>query len=152
MKTFRIINIMVSIAILSIGSMLFTGCASITRGTKEVLVVDSEPSNALVTLSNGMSGRTPATFRLKRKADVTVVIEKAGYETSRVQVTHQTAGGGAAGMAGNIVSFGIIGAGVDAMSGATQELTPNPLRVTLNPVTNVKKVAVTTVKSTTVAE
>ena len=131
MKT---IKILVSLTILTVSSILFTGCASITRGTKEVLVVESDPSNAEVTLSNGMSGSTPATFRLKRNSDLTVVVKKAGYKTSRVQVTHQTATAGAVGMAGNLVFGGIIGGGVDALSGATQELTPNPVRVQLDPV------------------
>jgi len=36
-------------------------------------------------------------------------------------------------MAGNVLLGGIIGAGVDAATGATKKLTPNPIRVTLNP-------------------
>jgi hypothetical protein len=37
-------------------------------------------------------------------------------------------------MAGNVILGGGIGALVDANNGATQELVPNPLRVTLQPV------------------
>jgi hypothetical protein len=43
------------------------------------------------------------------------------------------AGAGGAGMAGNVILGGLIGAVVDANSGATRELVPNPLRVTLEP-------------------
>lgn len=114
----------------------FSGCASITRGTKEALVIQSDPAGAKVTLSNGMVGYTPTAFKLKRKSNLGVTIEKEGYETVRTRVTHQTASGGAAGMAGNLVFGGFIGAGVDALSGATQELTPNPVSVKLVPVTN----------------
>ena len=40
-------------------------------------------------------------------------------------------GGGGAGMAGNVILGGGIGAILDANNGATQELVPNPLKVTL---------------------
>jgi hypothetical protein len=36
-------------------------------------------------------------------------------------------------MAGNVLVGGLIGVAVDAGSGATQELVPNPLNVTLEP-------------------
>jgi hypothetical protein len=36
-------------------------------------------------------------------------------------------------MAGNVLVGGLIGGVIDANSGATQELVPNPLRVTLEP-------------------
>jgi hypothetical protein len=39
-----------------------------------------------------------------------------------------------AGMAGNILLGGIVGVVVDATSGATKELKPNPLRVKLEPI------------------
>lgn len=38
---------------------------------------------------------------------------------------------GTAGMIGNVVFGGVIGVGVDATSGATLDLYPNPVRVTL---------------------
>jgi len=46
-------------------------------------------------------------------------------------VTHKTAGSGAAGVAGNVILGGVIGLGVDAVTGASQDLVPNPLEVTL---------------------
>ena len=60
-----------------------------------------------------------------------ITTEKPGYKTSIHHVTHQTAGGGAAGMAGNVLLGGIIGAAVDANNGSTQELIPNPLVIDL---------------------
>ena len=111
-----------------------SGCATITRGTKEVLVVESKPSGATVTLSTGLTGTTPATFKVSRKGGFVVTIEKEGYETIRVQVSSQVAGGGAAGMAGNIFLGGLIGAAVDAGTGATLQLKPNPIQVELVPI------------------
>ena len=46
----------------------------------------------------------------------------------------QISGGGAAGMAGNVLLGGIIGAGVDAATGATKDLKPNPIDVKLVPI------------------
>src|SRR5262249_28616245 len=109
------------------------GCATITRGTHQAFTVESEPSGAHVTLSTGqVCDATPCVFqRIDREAEFGVTVTKAGYRTWTGQVTHQTAGGGAAGMAGNVILGGVIGAAIDANSGATQELVPNPLRVTL---------------------
>lgn len=112
--------------------LALSGCATITRGTEEALVVESEPSGAEVKLSNGMTGTTPTSFKVARKDNLTVTISKHGYETSTVNVTSQTSSGGGAAMAGNILVGGLIGAAVDAGSGAMNELKPNPVKVTLN--------------------
>lgn len=108
-------------------------CATVTRGTKEGWTVRSEPPGAAVTTSLGQScAATPCTFeKLKRNRDFDVTVTKDGYKTVTAKVTHRLAGGGAAGFVGNALIGGVIGAGVDASSGATQELTPNPLIVKL---------------------
>lgn len=111
-----------------------TSCATITRGTSEVLVIETEPSGASVTLNPGeIKCISPCSLSLKRKGNYMVQIEKEGYEPVQTQVLSQVAGAGAAGMAGNVLLGGLIGAGVDAASGATKELKPNPLKVTLIP-------------------
>lgn len=109
-----------------------TGCATVTRGTTDALVVTSMPQGAQVELSNGMScTSTPCTFKLPRKSELVVTISRAGCQTVVTNVTHRTAGAGAAGIAGNVLVGGIIGLGVDAATGASQEIVPNPLEVTL---------------------
>ena len=113
-------------------------CATVTRGTKEVMVIESTPSGALVSLSNDkMSGAmtctTPCTVEMPRKRGFEVTVEKEGYETIQTKVITQVAGGGAAGMAGNVLVGGVIGAGVDVASGAMNEFKPNPLVLTLVP-------------------
>lgn len=109
------------------------GCATITRGTSEAFVVESDPPGAHVRLSTGETCRTPCTLKKKRKESFVVHIEKPGYEPVEVQVTNQVAGAGAAGMAGNVILGGLIGAAVDAGSGAMLELVPNPVKVKLVP-------------------
>ena len=46
-------------------------------------------------------------------------------------VSHRRAGAGGAALAGNVVLGGLIGAGVDSTTGATNELVPNPLHLVL---------------------
>ncbi len=108
-------------------------CATVTRGTTEAFVVETVPSGATVTTSLGMGcDPTPCAIpKVKREAEFVVTIEKEGYKTSTHNITHQMSGGGGAGMAGNVILGGGIGALVDANNGSTQELVPNPLKVTL---------------------
>jgi hypothetical protein len=113
---------------------LVTGCATITRGTKDVLVVESNPPGANVRLSTGHTSRTPATFKLARKENVMVEIYKEGYESVEVHVQPHIEGAGAAGMAGNVIVGGLIGLAVDAGTGAMYGLIPNPVRVDLQPI------------------
>jgi hypothetical protein len=114
-----------------IALVFFASCATITRGTTDTLVVQSTPAGADVKLDNGMTGKTPTSFKLPRDKDVIVSITKDGYEPIEVRVTSQISGGGGAGMAGNILFGGIIGGAVDAGSGAMNDLVPNPIAVTL---------------------
>jgi hypothetical protein len=126
---------------MALGAMLWvgavapfiTGCATVTRGVNEVLVVESEPSGAAVRLSNGMVGTTPTSFKIPRKGDLHVTIIKEGYEVVDVNVHTQVAGAGAAGMAGNVLVGGLIGVGIDSFSGGMLEHKPNPVKVTLVP-------------------
>ena len=149
MKKYQTIKLLPILVLLA----MTTGCASITRGTSDALVVNSNPSQALVKIvrTNGeftkkeiknnsfqenkgegpIVGKTPASFSLARKGEYKVTIEKEGYEIAEILVSNKVSGAGGAGMAGNLLFGGIIGAGVDAGTGAMKDLTPNPIDVTL---------------------
>lgn len=111
--------------------VLSIGCATITRGTKEVFTVDSTPQGANVQISTGQSGQTPLSVKVPRNETLHVTISKPGCKTRQTTVPTQIAGGGGLAMAGNIVLGGLIGAAVDAGTGAMMEHKPNPLVVTL---------------------
>lgn len=126
----KVATLVASVAMLSV----VAGCATITRGTTEAWSINTAPSGASVLLSSGQSrAATPCTFALPRNSTFSVTVTKEGYKTWTGQVTHQMSGGGGAGMAGNIILGGLIGAAVDASSGAMMELVPNPLSVSLEP-------------------
>jgi hypothetical protein len=116
-------------------AMALSACATITRGTRTAFVVETVPSGAHVALSTGQTcDATPCTFgQISREAEFSVTVSKPGYRTTTHAITHRTAGSGSAGMAGNLLLGGIIGAAVDGNNGATQDLVPNPLVVTMEP-------------------
>lgn len=120
-------------AIFAAGASL-SACATITRGQHEAWEVQTTPPGASVKTSLGDScASTPCSIRMKREAEFSAEITKPGYEPVKVSVTHTIAGAGGAGMAGNLILGGVIGAVIDANTGATQRLTPNPVIVTLEP-------------------
>lgn len=114
-------------------TLLGSGCATITRGSSEQLVIKTIPSGASVRLSNGFTGVTPAIFTVPRKGAIIVALTKDGYESQEVTLDTGVAGKGAAGFAGNVLIGGIIGGGIDLATGATLSHKPNPLEVTLKP-------------------
>jgi hypothetical protein len=118
--------------LLPLALVALAGCATITRGTHDVLVVQSEPTGAHVVIKpDGGECNTPCTMKLKRKGTYEVDINRSGYEPVMVKVQPQIVGAGAAGMAGNVVLGGLVGAVVDGTSGAMKDLKPNPVTVNL---------------------
>lgn len=111
------------------------GCATITRGTTQDISVDSTPQGSRVETTDGATYTTPAAIKLKRNISHTLSFEKAGYEPAKAVVTPSISGGGAAGMAGNILFGGIIGGAVDAGSGAMYDLTPTRVHVVMKELT-----------------
>ena len=113
------------------GLLYVSGCATVTRSSKDTLVIETNPPGAEVKLSNGQTGETPCSFKLPRKEALIVKIEKLGYVPVEANITPQVSGAGGAGMAGNVCLGGLIGAAVDAGSGAMNDLKPNPVSVNL---------------------
>jgi hypothetical protein len=121
------------VAAVLIAAISLAGCATITRGTKDAFSIQTTPPGAHAQLSSGQTCDTPCTLKLPRKSEFVVTLTKPGYKTVQASVSNHVAGGGAAGMAGNVLVGGLIGAAVDAGDGAMLNLVPNPLVVTLEP-------------------
>src|SRR5688572_29836520 len=103
------------------------GCASVTRGWTEQMQITSNPAEAQARTSLGQTCTTPCTLQVNRKDEFSVTISKPGYHSAEVAVTTRVAGAGVAGFAGNVLIGGVVGMGVDAVSGATLEHHPNPV-------------------------
>lgn len=107
-------------------------CATITRGSSQEFTVESTPPGARVSTSNGFQcDATPCTFRMPRKDEFRATVSMEGYVSQEHSIQSGMSGGGAAGLAGNVIFGGIVGGVVDASSGALNDLTPNPLVVVL---------------------
>lgn len=112
---------------------LTAGCATITRGTNDALVVNSTPGGAQVKMSDGQTcNATPCTFKVPRKSELNVLVQKDRCQPQQIRVTNRVAGGGGAAMAGNVFVGGLIGVAVDSGSGAMLDLVPNPVNVSLD--------------------
>jgi hypothetical protein len=112
------------IAIAALSSL--TGCASIVSGTSQVVSVETVHSSGSVAgatckLENDKGVyyvTTPGTVTVHRAyGDMNVKCEKPGFDTGLATVKSSTKGM----MAGNILFGGVIGAGVDAASGAAYD-------------------------------
>jgi hypothetical protein len=110
------------------------GCATATRGTNETVIVYASPKGAQIATSVGLTCNTsPCSLQVSRKQEFSVTVTKDGYQTQTIHVGTKVAPGGVAGMAGNVLIGGVIGVGVDSVSGATLDHSPNPVLVELIP-------------------
>ena len=109
---------------------LTTGCATIIKGTTQGVPISSDPSGADILVDGMLVGTTPTDVELKRKRDHLITIEKKNYSPKSIAVVKNVGGA----VWGNIIAGGLIGWGVDAASGAQNNLTPKTIFVRLEPV------------------
>jgi hypothetical protein len=113
---------------LALGCVLSTGCATIISGTSQSVSFSSDPPGALVNV-DGQSAMTPTSLKLKRKSSPTASFSKEGYHS-----TQQSIGRGVEPwIFGNILLGGIIGLGVDAITGAMYKFDDTSIHVALPP-------------------
>jgi hypothetical protein len=112
---------------------VLASCATVTRGVHEKVKVISQPTSAYAELSSGERGLTPVTFLKGRKENFDVTVSKPGYITQTIKVRSNFSPTGGGAMAGSLVAASVVGVGVDALSGATLSLYPNPVVVHLVP-------------------
>jgi hypothetical protein len=119
-------NVVVRSVILML-TLGLAACASIMHGTHQDVSITSAPTGATVTIDGLQSGNTPVIAKLTRKANHIVRIELPGYQPYDLTLTHSVSGW----VWGNIAIGGLIGLGVDAISGGMYKLTPEQLSATL---------------------
>jgi PEGA domain len=112
-------------------AVALSACATITRGTTNQIQIRSEPSGAQVITSTSQTCMTPCTLTMNRRDEFSVKFSLAGYREAIVEVRTQVAGTGVLGVAGNAIVGGVIGVGVDVVTGSALEHVPNPVIVTL---------------------
>lgn len=119
------------VALLVVHAACLLGCATVTRGSTENLVILTEPDGALVRASIGWSCTTPCEIQIKRRSSFIIDIHKEGYEKVRVFVKPTRQPSGNLALTGNIIFGGLIGLAVDGATGAASTHLDNPIQITL---------------------
>lgn len=110
------------------------GCATIVKGKSQSVTVTTEPPGAICTLVRegetiAVVNPTPGTISVEKSSDtLTVTCKREGYQDSTGEVGTKFQ----AMTFGNVIFGGIIGAAVDAGSGAMHEYEPT-VTITLIP-------------------
>ena len=129
----RLTHFVSIVAALILAAFLVAGCASIMRGSKQKVSVNSSPAQAhvLIKTTGGMTvyeGKTPFTTDLSKKDEYMVTVSLEGYKDKTVNITKDGIEGW---FWGNIICGGIIGIVVDVTSGAINKLAPDQINVEL---------------------
>ncbi len=109
-------------------TLILQSCATIMHGSTQEVGISSNPSNAKITINGQKKGNTPVIVDLKRKNTHMIRIELDGYEAYETVLTRKVSGW----VWGNIFFGGLIGLGVDAISGGLYTLTPEQISAEIN--------------------
>ena len=144
-------NKLLPIFLVAFAASFLSSCSTVTRGTTQKVTVNSNVPGTLVTVTRtdkpisgkdakknaayyreveskpALQSTAPVILELSRKGKYVITGTKKGYKKTTALVKGKVSGGGAAGMAGNALVGGIIGIGVDAATGASLDLSPNPV-------------------------
>jgi hypothetical protein len=104
-----------------------SGCATIIHGTRQDVAFSSSPTGAEVWVDSVKMGETPVVAKLRRKDTHAVRFVLNGYRPYETTITRSVSGW----VFGNIVFGGLIGLGVDAISGSIYKLSPEKVTGTL---------------------
>jgi hypothetical protein len=113
--------------ILSILVLSFANCGTIIHGSKQDVVIVSDPKKAQVDIDGQSVGTTPYLARLTRKNNHLVKVQLDGYLPHEVTLSRKLDGW----IFGNILFGGIIGIAVDAGTGSMYRLTPKDINAEL---------------------
>lgn len=111
-------------------AFIVSSCATVFRGSSEMISFTSNPSGADVRLSSGQFCITPCSLDVTRKGDIDVTMEKSGYKTHKTAIPATIDGGAVAGFtAFNFVMIPIVNDVVDYNTRANYSRKPNPFHL-----------------------
>ena len=106
---------------------LAIGCATIIHGSTQDINIASAPDQAEIWIDGARMGTTPTNVTLKRNGTFLVTVKKEGYKEATVKIDGTTS----AWIIGNVIFGGIIGSGVDLISGGAYDLKPERVDINL---------------------
>lgn len=107
--------------------VFFSGCATLFKGSTQVLPVNSDPAGAEVFVDGVSVGRTPIQLRLVVNKPYTITVRSETGQERTVQVVNQL---GTLWLVLDIL-VGLVPVIVDAATGAWYELQPGQVNVVL---------------------
>jgi len=102
---------------------LFAGCAVLSKGRNQTVVVHSSPEGATAFINGLEVGHTPFKVKIPRSGAYTVEVRKAGFESANVVLLPVA----------NEYEKRFFRWGIDYDLGAMTDLTPNDVRIDLKP-------------------
>jgi len=107
----------------------FISCASIIKGTNELVSIDSNVKGADVVVNGKTIGQTPYNGKIKRASESTITIKKEGYQSKTIvaDTTIEPI------FWGNILVGGVLGSSTDFGTGAMYKYSPATFIVDLTP-------------------
>ena len=114
---------MLKLAAISLAFWL-TGCATIISGSRQEVLINSNPKKALVSINEIEMGYTPVQKNLKRNQEYNLLLELDGYKPYTTKLEKKFN----AWYIGNVLIGGLIGLVVDPITGAMFKLKPEELK------------------------
>jgi hypothetical protein len=109
-----------------LSSVLLAGCATMMHGVDQEVPVSSSPPGAEVRVDGELHGVTPLVLKLRRESDYLVEISKPGYRPVTLGLKSTSAR-----VAKSLLLGGMVGFAIDSATGATKQLRPDTVTVTL---------------------
>ncbi len=106
---------------------LATGCATIIHGSSQDIDIASSPDDAEVWVDGARLGKTPTRLTLKRGDSHLIKVQKEGFKEATIKIDKQVS----AWIIGNVLFGGLIGCGVDFISGGAYDLKPERVDISL---------------------
>ena len=121
-------NFIIKGLIIIICVSISTNCATIINSTTQKIDIRSDPPDAEIWIDGAkLVEKSPTEITLERKNSYFVKIIKGGYEPTEIKIERKSSGW----IIGNIFLGGLIGCGIDFLSGGAYDLTPESLDVNL---------------------
>lgn len=104
-------SLLATLAALALCSLC--SCASIITGSTDSVTIQSNPTGARFETNTGSKGVTPCTITVPDSETLDVTVKMDGYEDSSADLAPRMSGW----LFGNILFGGLIGLGIDLVSG-----------------------------------
>jgi hypothetical protein len=127
MSTKTVAKNAVALGLIIIIIYVIGGCATLFKGSHNMVDFSSDPTGAKVYVNGALRGTTPINLKLESKRTYTIEFKKEGFETRTYTITNHVG----AGWIILDVLAGLVGVIIDAATGAWYELDQDAVNAVL---------------------